>query len=152
MDQATAANSIADVSQKALTFASPAFVLAVLAMALAAFIAVLVYKAAARPGGGEILSKFATPEFVMTMLFLGVIVMAMWIAFYGPLPISQDLQAAILGAVIISGLPELRKRWLDVTADSAKKNDTIQTLAKTIERAGTGPGTPPATTGSGGTP
>lgn len=130
-----------EAAHSALAFASPAFVLAVLVIALLAFIAWLVYKASARPGGGEILAQFANAPFVVTMMFFGLIVMAMWIGFYGPLPMSQDLQAAILGAVIITGIPELRKRWLDTSVDSAKKNDTIASLTKVIERTGSGDGT-----------
>jgi cobalamin synthase len=138
----TTVNTAVDTAQHALTFLSPAFVLAVLALSLMTYVATLIYKASQRTGAGEIFKQFATPQFVMSILLFFAVVMMIWIAFYGPYPVSNDMQVAIITAVIITGLQDLRKYWLNSTLESEKKNQTVASQADTINTLarGTGPG------------
>jgi uncharacterized membrane-anchored protein YitT (DUF2179 family) len=146
--EATSTQETTNAVATQLTFLSPAFVLAVLFLILIGFVALLIYRASARPGGGEILKQFATPSFVMSIGFLSIMVMCLWLAFYGPYPLSGELLAAIIGAIVIAGIADLRKHWLNSTADSERKNETVLRQADTINalaRSGTGDGAGPRT-------
>jgi hypothetical protein len=72
---------------------------------------------------------FATPQFAVTVLMIGLAAYGFWAVLNPASNFSVELKAAAVTAVVISGLGELRKFWLNSTNDSDKKNDTIATLA-----------------------
>jgi hypothetical protein len=124
-----------------LKFLSPQFILAVMVLLFCALIAILVYRTVTRGAGdGTIFRDFATPQFVFSMAMLLICVMMIWIAFYGPIPVSNDMQVAIITAVIIQGMTDLRKYWLNSTKDNEDKNKTIAAQAQTIAATSTGTG------------
>lgn len=129
----------AEAVRETLTFVSPAFVLAIFTLLFVAYVATLIYKASGRSGAGDLLRQFMTPSFVIGMASLFLAGMGLWIAFYGPYPLTSDTQALILGAVVISALTDVRKFFMNSSAESERKNETINVQAKTIAH-GTGNG------------
>lgn len=71
---------------------------------------------------------FATPQFVITLGLLGLATYCVIVVLQGNF--SNDLKAGVITALVITGVSELRKFWLNSTSDSEKKNDTINTLVK----------------------
>lgn len=80
------------------------------------------------------LRALATPQFVVTVMLFALSTYATHMVLTGDF--SADLKAAVIGALVISGIANLQKFWLNSTNDSEKKNETISDLAK-----GTGSGT-----------
>lgn len=83
-------------------------------------------------------AQFLTPQFFITVLMLGLVGYVLFEVFKGTPPASNDVQVMVITAVVIAGLQEIRKYWLNSTSESEKKNETIANLSS---NSGTGPGT-----------
>jgi membrane protein implicated in regulation of membrane protease activity len=78
--------------------------------------------------------QFGTPQFVVTLAMLGLVAMVIYRVLWSDPPFSSEVQLMVI-TLVIGGLAEIRKYWLNSTAESQAKNQTIATQAQTAAAA-----------------